>query len=70
MMRFAIPTIAFAAATFTATLMFAPVIGGVVGQISFEQAPVVQASAPAAKEERVCPPVAKIVAALRLEECL
>ena len=65
---FTIPTIAIAAATFAATFTFAPVIAGVVEQLSFEQAAVVQVSAPA-KEDLVCPPVAKIVAALRGEDC-
>lgn len=68
MMQFTIPTIAIAAATFAATLVFAPVFAGVAEQFSFEQASVVQVSAPA-KEELVCPPVAKIVAALRGQDC-
>ena len=67
-MQFTIPTITIAAAAFAATFTFAPVIAGVVEQFSFEQAPAMQVSAPA-KEELVCPPVAKIVAALRGQEC-
>ncbi len=69
-MQLAIPTIAIAAATFAATLNFAPVIASVVEQFSVEQAPVAApASAPASLADR-CPPVAKIVAALSGKECL
>lgn len=67
-MQFAIPTIAIVAATFTATLMFAPEMAGVVDRFSFEQDSTVQVSAPA-EEVLVCPPAAKILAALRHEEC-
>jgi len=67
-MQLTIPTIAIVAATFTATLMFAPEIAGVVDRFSFDQAPSVQVSAPV-KGELVCPPAAKILAALRREEC-
>jgi hypothetical protein len=69
-MQLTIPTIAISAATFAATLTFAPVIAGVVEQFSVEQAPVAAAvSAPASLADR-CPPVAKIVAALSGKECL
>jgi hypothetical protein len=68
-MQFTIPTLAIAAATFAATLTFAPVIATVAERFTLEQVPVAPVSAPAKVETR-CPPVAKIVAALRSTECL
>jgi hypothetical protein len=67
-MQLTIPTIAIAAATFAATLAFAPVITGAIQQFSLEQAPAVPVGA--AAKDVACPPVAKIVAALGNKECL
>jgi len=67
-MRLTIPTIAITAASFAGTLTFAPAIASVTEQFVRGQSETVKISLPA-KEALRCPPVAKILAALRGEEC-
>jgi hypothetical protein len=68
-MRLTIPTIAITTASFAATLAFAPAIAQVAEQFVFSQSQTVKISMPANEELR-CPPVAKILAALRGTECM
>lgn len=68
-MRLTIPTIAIAAASFAATLAFAPAIASVAEQFARDQSETVSENLPA-KEVLGCPPVAKILAALRGSECV
>jgi len=67
-MRFTIPAIAITAATFAATLAFAPALASVAEQFVRDQSETVTINLPA-KEALRCPPVAQIVAALRGEAC-
>jgi len=67
-MRLTIPAIAITAASFAATLAFAPALASVAEQFVRDQSETVTIHLPA-KEALACPPVAQILAALRGEDC-
>ena len=67
-MRLTIPAIAITAASFAATLAFAPALASDAEQFVRDQSDTVTINLPA-EEALKCPPVAQIVAALRGEVC-